>query len=103
VYNWNLKKKNQNLLLKKKNNQKQTSKIRENYKICKTAILYYIKNVCVCRFCHTVSTLLLLLFPSQNLWKCQICKQKKTFVNKQLKFEKVNKFVETTIYITYFL
>lgn len=66
------------LLLKKK-----TSKI-----ICKTAILYYyIKNVCVCRFCHTVSTLLYYCFPPNNLWKCQICKQKtKTFVNKQLKF-----------------
>merc|ERR1712108_76705 len=61
---------------------KKTSKI-----ICKTAILYYyIKNVCVCRFCHTVSTLLYYYycFPPNNLWKCQICKQ--TFVNKQLKF-----------------
>ena len=77
--NWNLKKKN--LLLKKKNNRKTSKYVKQNK--------YYIKNVCVCRFCHTVSTLLYYYycFPPNNLWKCQICKQKtKTFVNKQLKF-----------------
>jgi len=81
------------LLLKKR---KKTSKI-----ICKTAILYYyIKNVCVCRFCHTVSTLLYYYycFPPNNLWKCQICKKKNKNFCKQTTKVYVNKFVETTIY-----
>ena len=75
--NWNLKKK---FAPEEKKNDRKTSKYVKQNK-------YYIKNVCVCRFCHTVSTLLYYYyycFPPNNLWKCQICKQ--TFVNKQLKF-----------------
>ena len=46
--NWNLKKK---FAPEEKKNYRKTSKYVKQNK-------YYIKNVCVCRFCHTVSTIL---------------------------------------------
>jgi len=48
--NWNLKKKKFAPEEEKKNNRKTSKYVKQNK--------YYIKNVCVCRFCHTVSTLL---------------------------------------------
>merc|ERR1712150_159777 len=97
-------KKNQNLLLKKK-------KIIKNKHLKFVKIIKYVKQnsytilykKCVCVDFAILFLLYYYCFPPKIFGNAKFVNKKKTFVNKQLKFEKVNKFVETTIYITYFL